>query len=231
MLFWLATVPSSVAQVQQVKINDLARNAGKFVGKKVTVQGRLVFAGRNYFTDPRFVLADEQGETVPVSAWAPLEIPPPMPGEKVTPADRPRTMSDYLGKRFSITGIFSPNPVRRENELAVESAVEIAEDQSARNLSAPVLKRSPISAGKTSPPRTIPAGERPDQPVKPDPPAPANSPLPAPGSNRAPQLIKPSPPAPTNPPQPIPNATKPDKPPDSIAGLAPSITVRQPWEG
>jgi hypothetical protein len=100
MVCCLMMMASSPAQIQEVKINDLARHAETYVGQKVTVQGRLILAGRNYFTDPRFVLVDEQGETIPVSAWAPLDFPPPMPGSEAEFEKDPNS-----GRNFKRPGV------------------------------------------------------------------------------------------------------------------------------
>ena len=74
------------------------------LNRPVVVVGSLELAGDNYFLDPRFVLVTDQNARVPVTSWAPLEVPPPPPNMN-TGDVLPVTMREYLHKQLSITGI------------------------------------------------------------------------------------------------------------------------------
>ena len=74
------------------------------VNQPLTIEGRLEMAGQNYFLDPRFVIVDNQNNRVPVTSWAPLELPPSRPGA-ARQASRKGTMRDFLHQRFAVTGI------------------------------------------------------------------------------------------------------------------------------
>jgi len=134
-------------------MSDLARNSSGFLDKRVSVDGKLVFAGQNYFTDPRFVLVDDEGNWIRVSAWALLEFPPLPPGATIAPETRPRTMSDCLNRRFSVSGIWRRGAVLKEDLLVVSDARETHEPISATAIRS--SKRRIIPAGKTSPARPI----------------------------------------------------------------------------
>jgi hypothetical protein len=101
---------------------------------QVTIVGRLELAGKNYFTDPKFILVDDQNNPTPIAGWAPLEIPPPPPGAPRN-YTQPLTMRDFLGRRLSVTGVRRES-VRRsdpanfqaisgDNLLEVNSVVDI----------------------------------------------------------------------------------------------------------
>lgn len=87
-------------------------NVAMKVNTSVSVTGRLEFAGKNYFLDPRFVLVDDVGNRVYVSAWAPLELSP-LPPQVEQPQSKLYTMQDYLGRRLSITGVYRFTPESR----------------------------------------------------------------------------------------------------------------------
>ena len=78
-----------LAQHEEISINDLNRVPQEYVNQKIVVKGKLRFVGRNYFRDPRFVIEDEAGNRVAVTIWAPLEVPPPMPGKEEPFKNRP----------------------------------------------------------------------------------------------------------------------------------------------
>lgn len=71
----------------------------------VTVVGRLVLEGDNYFLDPRFAIVDAQNNQVTIASWAPLEIPPSPPGG-AGPAVRGSVMQDYLNRELSVVGVY-----------------------------------------------------------------------------------------------------------------------------
>ncbi len=102
-------------------VEQIAKQPKKYSGRTVQTAGILKNAGGNYFTDLRLVLAGYDGGEIAVAAWAPLEVPPPRPGPNRP--QRPRVMSDFLGRRMLLTG-------RMEDQdgktiLRVEKAEEI----------------------------------------------------------------------------------------------------------
>jgi hypothetical protein len=74
------------------------------VGQEVTIEGRLELEGRNYYLDARFVILDDRNDRIPVTIWAPLEVPPSPPSSPPS-RSRPRTMQEYIGRRLAVTGI------------------------------------------------------------------------------------------------------------------------------
>lgn len=88
---------------KEIEISALADAPAKTAGRRVAVVGMLENAGANYFTDLRPVLRDRRGGEIAVNAWLPLSVPPPRPEG---PAVRPRLMSDLLGKRVRLEGVW-----------------------------------------------------------------------------------------------------------------------------
>lgn len=89
---------------KKIDISALAAEPSKMEGRRVSVEGTMENAGGNYFTDLRPVLRDGRGGEVPVNAWLPLSVPPPRPVGN--DRNRPRLMSDLLGKRVRLSGIW-----------------------------------------------------------------------------------------------------------------------------
>ncbi len=130
----IASVSSVLAQHQEISINDLNRIPEKYINQKIIVKGTLRFIGRNYFRDPRFVIEDEAGNKVAVTIWAPLEVPPPMPGKEESFENLPMVMKDYIGRKLSITGIYRAEVLKSAAAIAigkgfieVESVFEVEE--------------------------------------------------------------------------------------------------------
>ena len=115
----IVSVSPLLAQHQESSINDLNRIPQKYINQKLVVKGTLRFIGRNYFKDPRFVIEDEAGNRVAVSIWAPLEVPPPMPGKEKAFKDRPMVMKDYIGRKLSITGIYRADVLKSAAAIAI----------------------------------------------------------------------------------------------------------------
>ncbi len=90
--------PSS-AQPNSVAVKELATNPGAFVDRPLKVSGTLENAGRNYFTDLKVVLTDEEDNFVYVKPWLPIETPPAPPGGRER-----ETLSEYLDQRVELTG-------------------------------------------------------------------------------------------------------------------------------
>ena len=80
-------------------MNSIFQEPQKYLGREVTLAGTLVAEGRGI--NARFFLRHDSGARLEVSAWTPLELPPPPPG-----MGRPRvkTMARNVGRRWRLTG-------------------------------------------------------------------------------------------------------------------------------
>ena len=97
-----------ISSIKTVTIQDIVSNINEFVDVKVQITGKLIFSGKNYFTDPRFAITD--GKNIfSVSVWAPLEVPPPFESSKGELL--PNTMGDYLDKTITVQGM-----IKKANE-------------------------------------------------------------------------------------------------------------------
>jgi len=105
----------------KVEIEVIAKDPAKFSDRLLETEGVLKNAGGNYFTDLRLVLTGKNGGEIEVTAWAPLEVPPPRPGP--SRPRRPKVMSDFLGKKIKLTGRLEVQP--EKIILRVEKAEEI----------------------------------------------------------------------------------------------------------
>ncbi|HBE73806.1 MAG TPA: hypothetical protein DDW31_06965 [candidate division Zixibacteria bacterium] len=107
---------------KKIEISKLAAAPQKMEGRRLSVSGRLENAGGNYFTDLRPALRDGKGGEIAVNAWLPLGVPPPRPGD--TGRDRPRLMSDLLGKKVRLSGVWekteSGHALRVESDIIIE---------------------------------------------------------------------------------------------------------------
>lgn len=83
-------------------IAELMRSPALFVDSSITVTGMLINQGSGYFRDFRPVLQDSAGHIVPVTSWAPLEVPPSMKPD----TEQPRVMSFFLGNYIEASGFF-----------------------------------------------------------------------------------------------------------------------------
>lgn len=88
-----------------VTIDTLAHNPSSFLNKKVQITGKLILAGKNYFTDSRFAVTDGVNQ-FQVNAWLVFEVPPPMPGST---GGQPSTMATYLDNNVTLQGIVEQN--------------------------------------------------------------------------------------------------------------------------
>lgn len=96
---------------------DIWSNPAAYVGQEVTVEGTLEAEGQGL--DVRFFLRGPGEARLQVTPWAPLEVmhPPDSGGP------RPKTMLDYIGQRFRLTG-----PIAKAGEdllLQVRQAEEL----------------------------------------------------------------------------------------------------------
>lgn len=89
---------------KKIELSALAAEPAKMEGRRVEAEGTLENAGGNYFNDLRPVLRDGRGGEIAVGAWLPLGVPPPRPGD--AGRGRPRLMSDLLGKKMRLSGVW-----------------------------------------------------------------------------------------------------------------------------
>ncbi len=73
------------------------------------VKGTLENIGKNYFTDQRLVLRDENDNTVPVRGWLPMEMVKVPGGER-----KGELLSDYLGKTVELTATLVEGELPRQ---------------------------------------------------------------------------------------------------------------------
>lgn len=123
----LSMVCVASGQERLAGIHELNASLQKFLDKKISVHGRLLAQGSNYYTDPGFVVEDGRGETIEVSPWLPLETPPPIPGRKHSLRSRPSVMSDMLGRKLLVSGTVRFDRAKGRYYMEVESAVEDTE--------------------------------------------------------------------------------------------------------
>ena len=92
----------------------------QFQRERLELQGQLRNEGRNYFTDLRVVLQDEQGRKLRVRPWLPVEVlAPPGAGK------RPDVLSNYLGKQVRLTAVLEKGVLKHVGEtyyLSVKTA-------------------------------------------------------------------------------------------------------------
>lgn len=105
-----------------VSVKSVAENPQQYLKKTVRIRGRLQNQGKNYFTDLRVVLTDDQGNQVYVRPWLPTELPPSPPGYR---GKRPDVLSNYLGKKVELTAILDQGTLKKVGKvylLRVKSA-------------------------------------------------------------------------------------------------------------
>lgn len=111
--------PASAArpapQPVAVSVEDLERSPEKFRERPVRVSGRLENEGRNYFTDLRVVLKDEEGRKVPVRPWLPVSLPP-RPPSAATGSPR-AVLSDFLGQEVELTATVRKGALRHFGDV------------------------------------------------------------------------------------------------------------------
>ena len=100
--------PASESPKPAVQASDslaeVAANPEQHVNRTVRLRGRLENQGKNYFTSLRVALIDEDGNSLYVRPWLPLELPRRPRGAK---GRKPDVLSNYLGKQVELTGTVS----------------------------------------------------------------------------------------------------------------------------
>lgn len=111
-----------------VSIAVLIDRPSSYVDSHLVVSGRLVNKGENYFRDLQLVLEDSLGNTIPVTVWVPVEIPPMLDPSK----PRPKVLHDYLNKEIQLKGFLRKGSIRQsinyEYYLEVEEAEVLYEE-------------------------------------------------------------------------------------------------------
>jgi len=105
-----------------VALEELAAHPQDYAKKPIRVEGLLENEGKNYFTDLRLVLKDEEDHFVYVRPWLPAELPAMPPGAT---RERPETLSRYLGKKVELTAVLDRGTLRGVGDvfcLVVRSA-------------------------------------------------------------------------------------------------------------
>jgi hypothetical protein len=103
-----------------ISLAELARSPQNFINKKIEVIGCLQETGTNYFTDPFFILIDQEGNWLETQAWAPLEIPPPRLGDAPNPP--PPVMRTYLRRWVRIAGTIVFDRATSTCQIEVQNA-------------------------------------------------------------------------------------------------------------
>ena len=95
-------VPVSFAQGTEVTVKDLKESPKSYLGQTIITVGTVLVSPLNTYYKGEFIVKDKLGNSFPVNAWVPMEIPPPPPGSK-TQRDFP-LMEDYVGKLLKLEG-------------------------------------------------------------------------------------------------------------------------------
>ena len=84
--------------------------------------------GKDYSRDLQIVLEDSLGNTIPVTVWVPIEIPPMLDPSK----PRPKVLHDYLNKKIQLKGFLRKGSTVQssgsEYYLEVEEAEVVYEE-------------------------------------------------------------------------------------------------------
>ena len=106
-----AETPATPSPPARVPIRAIAQRPAEWVGKEALLTGTLANQGVNYFTDLRVVLKDDEGHALAVKPWLPTALPP-APGA----GPRPKTLTQYLGKRVELQATVRHGALRAVGE-------------------------------------------------------------------------------------------------------------------
>ncbi|MFQ5526325.1 MAG: hypothetical protein ACE5GX_08685 [Thermoanaerobaculia bacterium] len=117
--------PAEEPEAQEIAA--VAEDPSSYQAGKLRLEGVLDNLGKNFFTDLRVVLKDEDGSFLYVRPWLPTHLPPAPPGAGV---ERPEILTDYLGKRVALTATVQSGRLRSVGEtfLLVVEGAEILKD-------------------------------------------------------------------------------------------------------
>ncbi|KYK20510.1 hypothetical protein AYK25_08830 [Thermoplasmatales archaeon SM1-50] len=113
----------TVGIAKPVSITVLIEKPNSYVDSRLMVSGTLVNKGKDYFTDLQIVLEDSLGNTIPVTVWVPIEIPPMLDPSK----PRPKVLHDYLNKEIQLKGFLRKGSIRQSSGYEYHLEVEEAE--------------------------------------------------------------------------------------------------------
>jgi M6 family metalloprotease-like protein len=91
------------AATNDTTVNAVVNSPEKFLGKPISLSGRIENTGTNFFTDLRLALTDLTGKSISMQLKAPTEVPPTPPG-KVPPGPPSGPVSTFLNKQVVVTG-------------------------------------------------------------------------------------------------------------------------------
>jgi hypothetical protein len=112
--------PATEMQPKAISLADVAARPEKYAEQEILLRGKLVNAGKNYFTDRRIVLTDDKGNTVEVLPWLPIARPSPSGQTKAG-----TTLAEFLDRQVELVGSMTPRtePTRtKEFIFKVKSA-------------------------------------------------------------------------------------------------------------
>jgi hypothetical protein len=140
-----------------INLAELARSPQNFANKKIEVIGCLQEAGINYFTDPFFILMDQEGNWLETQAWAPLEIPPPRLDDAPNPP--PPVMRRYLRRWMRIVGTIVLDRTTNTCQIEVQNAqIEAAQPSLSEAASKALQEIRTARRGKLQPGNKFQAG-------------------------------------------------------------------------
>ncbi len=83
-----------------MKLERLLADPQQYLDREITVEGVLVSPGKGFYR--RFFLQDQEGASLEVSPWAPLETFQPPSSTRERPP--PKVMRNFVGRPLRLTG-------------------------------------------------------------------------------------------------------------------------------
>ncbi len=100
------------AIAKPLSIEALVKNPSQYIDSLITVSGILINQGKDYFKDLQVVLKDSIDNTIPVTVWVPIEIPP-MQDPSIP---RPKVLYDYIDKKVELKGYLRSGKFRPSHD-------------------------------------------------------------------------------------------------------------------
>lgn len=104
-----------------VSMKEVIDTPDSYIDSLLKVSGTLVNRGGDYFKNLQIVLEDTLGNSIPVTIWVPIEIPPVLDPSK----PRPKVLHDYLDKEIELTGYLRKGGLMQSSEY--EYHIEVKE--------------------------------------------------------------------------------------------------------
>jgi hypothetical protein len=112
-----------VEKAKPVSMKEVIDAPDSHVDSLLKISGTLVNKGEDYFKNLQIVLKDSLGNSIPVTVWVPIEIPPMLdPSEP-----RPTVLYDYLDKEIELTGYLRKGRLMQSSESEYHIEVKEAE--------------------------------------------------------------------------------------------------------